>query len=432
MKHKKILAAIVAALPTAASAAGQPGDWDVDTAVLYYSESERVQAIEPVIQATRYFNNDRSFTTKLVIDSLSGASATGAVPSSTPQTYSRPSGNGSYTIAANQTPLDDTFLDTRIALSGGWKQPLGKDWTANIGFNVSNEYDYLSAAVNGGISREMNDNNTTLSLGFSFASDSISPEGGIPIAGTCMVGASQTNGCTQTQFNQTRQTGDESKTVSDLVFGVSQIINRTTVLQMNYSFSQSSGYLTDPFKLVSVIDTDNSAGNGIGEAERHIYENRSDSRTKHGLTTRLKKYLFDKDVLDASYRYMFDDWGMNSHTLDVTYRWAFGKKHSNRYLKPHIRWYEQQAVDFYMPFLLDNQALPAQFTADYRQGDLTGVTLGFEYGWQTQTGNEIKLAFEYYNQSTPEPSGKIGQLQQQTLATDLDAIMMRFHYNFDF
>ena len=35
------------------------------------------------------------------------------------------------------------------------------------------------------------------------------------------------------------------------------------------------------------------------------------------------------NVLDLSYRYMTDDWEIDSHTVDVRYRWPIG---AGRYL----------------------------------------------------------------------------------------------------
>jgi hypothetical protein len=54
---------------------------------------------------------------KLTIDSLTGASATGAAAQPNVQKFTRPSGEGSYQTQAGQTLLDDTFKDTRVQLN---------------------------------------------------------------------------------------------------------------------------------------------------------------------------------------------------------------------------------------------------------------------------------------------------------------------------
>ena len=52
----------------------------------------------------------------------------------------------------------------------------------------------------------------------------------------------------------TNKRGDQSKDVTDLLIGVTQVLNRHTIVQFNYSLSQADGYLTDPYKVLSVVD----------------------------------------------------------------------------------------------------------------------------------------------------------------------------------
>ncbi len=103
-----------------------PG-WDFDTSFLYYGESDgRVQDASLSLLAKRWFADDKDLTLTLTVDSLTGASASGATPMDVAQTFTSPSGNAVYTIPAGQHPLDDTFLDTRVAISASWQQPLGR------------------------------------------------------------------------------------------------------------------------------------------------------------------------------------------------------------------------------------------------------------------------------------------------------------------
>ena len=91
-------------------------EWKFDTAILYYGETDRVSLVEGVVSATKDFGDEHIFNGKVTFDGLTGASATGAVPQDTVQTFSRPSGNGGYAVAAGETPLDDTFKDSRVQL----------------------------------------------------------------------------------------------------------------------------------------------------------------------------------------------------------------------------------------------------------------------------------------------------------------------------
>lgn len=125
-----------------------------------------------------------------------------------------------------------------------------------------------------------------------------------------------------------------------MLLGVTQVINRNLLVQLNYSFSHSSGYLNDPYKLLSVVD--GVTGDTIaieppdtmpGPDGLFRFENRPAERTRHGLFTRMK-YWLGGNVLDLSYRYATDDWEIDSHTVDGRYRISLGDV---RYLEPHVR-----------------------------------------------------------------------------------------------
>ncbi len=395
-------------------------EWQFDTAIMYYGESDRVTAVEGIVAGQKTFGNDQVLNLKLTVDTLTGASANGAVAQPKVQTFTRPSGNGQYQVKANQTPLDDTFHDTRVQLTGSWSQPLFNDYTWSVGGNFSKEYDYLSLSVNSNLARDFNKKNTTLSAGFSFAFDQITPEGDIPKPLTSMVIDEFGTPVFDDLFAQTRGDSSDNKTTADLLFGVTQVINRNTIVQLNYSYSDVSGYLTDPFKVVSVIDDQ-------GNTQRAIYENRPDSRTKHAFFAQAKTHFYNT-VLDASYRFMTDDWKIDSHTVDLRYRIALTDGH---YIEPHFRYYTQSAAEFYRPFVNEG-AVPAQYvSADYRIGEMDAYTVGLKYGLPLNNGDSLSFRLEYYRQS-PKSDGTatIGVLNDVSLYDSVDAIIAQVSYSF--
>jgi hypothetical protein len=397
----------------------QEGDWKFDSAVLYYSEADRVSVIEPVLTAQRDFGDERELNLKLVLDSLTGASANGATTSDQPQTFTRPSGEGHYTTDAREIPLDDTFKDFRVALGSQWDQPLSRDYKSSFGANFSAEYDYLSMSVNASLSRDFNKRNTTLSAAISIANDIISPDGDIPIPFSSMV-IDSGQGDFDQAFEATRGDEDDTKSTVDLVFGVTQVINRQTVMQIRYSLSDASGYLTDPFKILSVVGDD-------GRPVDYRYEHRPDSRLKQGLYWQVKHH-FSRNVLDLSYRLYWDDWDITSHTVDFRYRWTFDNSH---FLEPHIRYYSQSEADFYHRFLRQGEGLPEFASADYRLGALSGITLGVKYGWKQANEQEMSLRLEYYLQSgDSDDNDAPGILSELELFPDVEAIILQFSYNF--
>lgn len=406
------------------------GAWNFDTAILLYSEDGgRVQAVEPVISATRHFADDAQLNLKLVVDSLTGASPNGATPSARAQTFTTPSGKSDYTIAASANPLDDTFKDTRTALAATWSTPINSTWAYSAGLYGSSEYDYQSFGANGNLSRFTNDKNTQWTLGAAYSSDIVKPVGDLPV-GLARV-AVKGDPDFADYFGTTRYGDTESKKLTDLLVGVTQIINRRTIMQWNYSWSSASGYLTDPYKLLSVINATNGdnllSANGI---PLYVAEKRPDSRTKHALFWQTKYMRENGHVIDGSYRFMTDDWGVNSHTLELKYRWQL----AHYYLEPHLRLYTQTAADFYQRYLLDtdyqggNPTL-SHASADYRLGDLTGTTLGVKYARSLGTDQELSVRVEYFLQSNTGNEG-FGLLAQQELYPDTKAVMVTLGYSF--
>lgn len=439
--EKKIRGALLAAtctlLGNSAAAVADEGDWSFDSAILYYNETDRVTAIEPVFTARRELADDGLLDLKLVFDSLTGASANGAMPSSQPQTFTRPSGNGFYTTPVGETPLDDTFHDTRGQVSANWLTSINTDWKMTLGGNVSSEYDFQSVAASALLARDFNKRNTTLSLGLSFESDSMDPVGGVPTPLMRMIDGGST-GAVETIPNTPGVDVDdvdyrdstESKTVTDFLVGLTQVIDRETIVQLNYNYSISDGYLTDPYKLVSVLDT--TAGANYGNPLYHIYEYRPDSRSRHTIYAGGKRW-FGGNILNASYRFMTDDWGMDSHTVDVRYRWQFDAR---QYIEPHLRWYSQSAADFYRRGLLDSDVIPAEVSADYRIGEMTATTVGAQYGYAFSENSEFRVRLEYYSQdSNAADTGSnvaIGSQQGFDLYPTVDATIVQFSYSFKF
>ncbi len=429
--------------------------WQVDTALLYYKEDNgRVQATEPIVNFKKDYGDERVLNIKLTLDTLTGASPNGATPSSQVQAFTGPSGtlpsatqaanstrtthiqtmttpsggltyvsvyddtgepvgnaehNSAYSVPANSTPYDRSFKDTRSAIHLNWEQPIADDYKTSIGAGVSNEYDFKSLSINGALAKDLNNKNTTLSAGLSVELDSLNPVGGKPKPLSSMLA--------------NIKEGTDKKTVIDGLLGITQVINRKMIMQWNYSLSSSNGYHTDPYKLLSVVD-------GVtGLPQDYLYESRPDSRTRHSLFWQTKYHL-NEDVIDASYRYMTDDWGIKSHTLDLRYRYELG---NDAYLEPNVRFYRQTAANFYHYFLVQGQNTPQFASADPRLGQFDATTFGIKYGKILSKDNEFSVRLEKYQQKgNSSPTEAVGQLKSQNLFPDLNAFVVQFGYSFLF
>ena len=422
-----LAAATCALLGTTAAApvdAREEPKWDFNTSLLYYGEDDdRVQDASFKSMVRRLFADDRSLSLGLTVDALTGATPSGAIRQDGVQTFTRPSGSSAYSVPAGELPLDDTFRDTRVAITAGWQQPAGEKGLINIGLSASSEYDYLHTGLNASYAHDFNNRNTTVSAGFAFARDSIEPVGGAPIPLTNMLDVGDTS----------NRLGDQDKDVFDVVLGVSQVISKNLLVQANYSLSQSDGYLNNPYKVLSLVDgvTGDTLpwipGPEGGPSGQFLFESRPDERTQHSIYTQAKYYVNGK-VLDASYRFMTDDWEIDSHTLDLRYRWPIG---ASSYLEPHLRYYTQSEAEFYRLSIDSSAAMPQFASSDYRLGNFDAITAGLKFGWKTRNDHDMSLRVEWYTQSGTVPGEQlIGSQASRDNYPDLNALIVQFSYRF--
>ncbi|MDH5472415.1 MAG: DUF3570 domain-containing protein [Gammaproteobacteria bacterium] len=422
--REKLALATCALLQTAGSTAQAGDEWEIDSALMIYSENDsRVTAIEPIVSARKEMGEDKFFGVKLVLDALTGATPNGAHASGTAQTFTRPSGNGSYTVAAGENPLDDTFHDTRVALSADWEQPILDDMSRIIvGGNLSKEFDYRSLGVSATFLRDFNNRNTTFSAALGVNADTISPVGDVPTPfANMMVAGSGTN----------RDKASESKTITDLMFGVTQVIDRKTLMQFNLGLSSSSGYMNDPYKVLTVVDATGTRLAPVGNDLPYVYENRPDSRSRQTFYWKTVHHL-NEDVINLAYRYHTDDWDINSHTIDLNYRYELN---GGAYLQPHIRYYTQSAAEFFTHNILDTQVGVAQYaSADYRLGELTTTTIGLKYALPFKGNQELSMRAESIVQSYSKVDSAVGTLAgdagSQDIVPDLGAFVIQVGYSF--
>lgn len=422
-------AALLGTAAPLARAAEDNSSWVVDTAALYYAEDDsRVQAAEPVVNLRKDYGDEHILNLKAVIDSLTGASPNGAATANVDQVFTGPSGGKQYTTPAGSLPLDGEFKDTRVAFSGSWQQPIADATRMTVGGNVSSEFDFMSVGVNGALAHDFNNKNTTLSAGLNLEFDSIKPVGGAPLPFSRMDDDAATN-----------KAGDDTRNQYDLVIGLTQILGRHSLLQLNYGLSSSSGYHTDPYKILSVLDaSDNLVVDPSTTYYQYLFESRPDSRMRHSLYAQWK-YIFTDDVIDLSARYTTDDWGVNSQTLEAKYYWTLG---NHWYLEPHVRLYSQTAADFYKPYLKDGvdvqvvapddiRALVQHASADPRLAEFDATTIGLKVGYLLGRDSELSLRAEQYDQKANSPAAPAsGDLAGQTMTPDTSAMMVQLGYSF--
>ncbi|VAW50915.1 hypothetical protein MNBD_GAMMA06-1606 [hydrothermal vent metagenome] len=423
LKGKVSLAAC--ALLQVGTSSSQAGEWDVDSSFLYYSEGDgRVSAFEPAVRVAADLGDDEYINFQVVVDALTGATPNGAHKSTTEvQTFTNPSGNGSYTVQPGELPLSSTFRDTRVAVTAEWDKPINRLSSILLGASVSSEFDYTSLGVSSTYEHEFNNKNTTLAAGAALTFDTITPVGSVPLG---------LNPMRRAGSDQQRQGGNDTKTNADFIIGVTQILSRTSLIQLNFTHGVSSGYLNDYNNILTVVNPDGkltTAGWAAGDNLPYLFENRPDSRSKNIIFLRGVHHLTE-DVINFSYRYFSDDWGINSHTFDFRYRYQLTSK---QYVQPHVRYYTQTKADFYRHDLVqgvdvDNSgAANVQYaSSDYRVGAFDSMTYGLSYGLKLSKNSEFTIRGELMQQAID--NSEVPRVGEET--PDLTAVIFQAGYSF--
>ncbi len=435
-----LAAATCALLGTAASKpvlAQEIGHWSFDTAGLYYGEGNgRVHDYSVDVLAKSQVEEDKYLTMNFTFDTLSGASPNGAAPSASPQVFVRPvtltrtsggtiiRGGGNLLVAPGELPVDSSFKDMRVAGSVDWQRPLGRLTQLTYGGGASVEHDYTHFGFDAHVARDFNERNTTLTAGLAWSDDTVKPIGGSPTPFSPVISAE----AAQYYGIDTSGGGSHPKHVFDALLGVTQVLGPRMIAQVNYSVDNADGYLTDPYKFISVVDPltggllpGPDAGSGL-----YLYENRPSSRQKRALFGLIKRDIAG-DVVDLSYRRMTDDWGIKSSTAEMHVRFNFS---DGKYLQPHLRYYSQNAADFYHTVLLASGSLPTYASADYRLAAFDATTVGIEFGSKTSAG-EFMSRLEVYRQTgSPDPASRVGSLAGVNLYPGLKAVILQIGYKF--
>lgn len=410
--------ALLSATARAQTAPDSDKSFELDSAVLYYKENAgRVQAIEPVVSLKKDFGDQRVAAGTFTADTLSGATPNGAVPSHKPQTFASPSSTSLtpqpgkktrlYTIAPGDLPQDPNFKEQRFAGDVDWSQPLSLNDSLSVGGHVSTEHDFDSFAAHGDLSHDFNEKNTTLAAGVSVEHDLIQPHGGTPVP--------------DSDYALYEHEGNQTKTVTGALIGVTQVLTRTWLTQLNYTVDHSQGYLTDPYRILSVLDS-------TGGVTGYRYENRPDSRTRQSLYW-VSKAALGPTVLDVSYRRGKDSWNINSDTVEGHLRIGLGQK---MYLEPLARWYHQGRASFYDLYLDRSGSLPAYASADPRLAAFVGTTVGLKLGVSLSRYGELSLRLEEYEQRPSAQSSNLPQLQGLNLNPNLRAGIAQLSWRFLF
>jgi len=143
--------------------------------------------------------------------------------------------------------------------------------------------------------------------------------------------------------------------------GLTQVLNKNALIETSIGYTQSAGYMENPYKVMTVVfadpatlGSDPSAPNAVVGNVRALLEQRPDERNQLTMGARYVQHINPLDAaLHLDYRFFHDDWGINAHTFEADWVQPLGQGWT---VTPRIRYYSQDAANFYAPYLISNQA----------------------------------------------------------------------------
>ena len=235
-------------------------------------------------------------------------------------------------------------------LSYGWDRA-----ALSVGGGVSEEPDYHSGFMNVGGTLDFNQKSTTLAWGTSYTVSNINASLEANSAadwGAYATRIRESRGLS-TLFGQRHDFG--------ATLGVTQVLSKNSLLEAGMGYTRGSGYLSNPYKAVMLAFDDPTQfidSSGLRTVQlRGVLEQRPTVRNQWNWNLRYVDYIAPlAAALHADYRFFHDDWGINAHTLTLSWHQPLGQ---GWMLVPGTRYYSQSRADFYAPYFVFEQAYPA-------------------------------------------------------------------------
>lgn len=307
--------------------------------VQVYADSDRTQVVSPVVEARSDVAPDTNVSVSYLVDVVSSASVD---------------------IISQASPK--VIHDTRNQVATGIAQIIGPV-TVHVGYTYSRENDYLSHGLAAGVSIDLFDKTTTLTL-----ADGLG-------------------------LNRVGRANDENfsrdLTVNTVSASWTQVISQRAIAQVTYELAHADGFQASPYRFVPVrASADASPDYWVAETDPQI-------RWRHAIVVGANHAIGATSSLQADYRLYHDTWGITSHTIGARYFVGLTRRLE---LRLRERWYQQGAASFYRSSYSSNARY---ITYDRELSPLWSETLGAKltYHLAAHLDGELKVDAFYYSYS---------------------------------
>ena len=184
----------------------------------------------------------------------------------------------------------------------------------------------------------------------------------------------------------------------NLSLGWYQTLNPRMSIGFYPGFTYQSGLLSTTYHRVFFIE------NNIKKVE-----NLPTTRVKVPLGVQLNTFVGTRWIIRSYYRYYWDDFGIEAHTVNVEGAWKLSRVLT---LTPFVRLYDQTASDFFKPFK-EHSIEQEFFTSDFDLSEFQSIKtgLGFRYApfsyAKGRTFKAIELRYANYRRSDGMTAGMV-------------------------
>ena len=263
-------------------------------------------------------------------------------------TYTNDSVSGASPESHSVVSGASKMHDNRQAVDLSLTRYLSKG-SVTLGSSYSKENDYISRGYSAQESISTENKNTTFTFGGSYTTDTINPT------------------IDKASFY-------DKRSYSGLI-GVTQVLTKQDIVQLNIGYSSGKGYYTDPYKL---------------------FDLRPDKRESKTVMTRWNHHFDRRDgTTRISYRYYTDSFGINAHTFGLEYVQPLPHEWT---VTPVFRFYSQTAATFYLPTSDPLTTLPSYYSMDQRLSAFGATTIGIKVEKKIAKEWLVDAKFESYEQ----------------------------------
>jgi len=336
-----LAAAVAVSLPGSAAAD------ELATALYVRSDSDHTTVVSPRARAQRQLDETTEVDATYAADVWTSASI-------------------DIRTSASKRPVTEQRDELDVGVTRAFE-----DVSLHVGYRLSIENDYDSNGLSASASWDFADNAANLTLSVNGIHDVVGHSG-------------------DPDFARRLDTLDTR-------LSFTQVLDPNMFATLTYELAVVDGYQASPYRYVGFGGT----GAGCVDAGRCLPEDMPDARLRHALAATLRRAFGGAFSAGATYRFYFDDWGLQSHTGLIDLGLDAGE---HTLLALHYRVYTQGRVDFYRERYPEWSPSIGHTTHDrelstsasHRVGLDLEQTIGFEDGRELSMSIDVAGAQFYY------------------------------------